>query len=70
MLAIVVLQPCVDSFLKIRGTFKIAALQESPAQDAEEQFHLVQPRTVKRREMKHVLVTGVAEKLAPLSAGL
>jgi hypothetical protein len=68
VLPIVVLQPFRQSFLEVSRTAEIAPLQETPAQDAEEQFYLVQPRAVNRREVEHVSVTGIAQESAALPA--
>jgi hypothetical protein len=70
VIAIVTHQPTIQSFFEFGSTGKVAPLQESTTQDTEEQFYLVQPRTVNRSEMKHVLVTEVAQKRTTLLAGL
>ena len=69
MIAIVVRQPRVEAFLERGGTGEVAAFQEASTQDTEEQFHLIEPRSVNRREVEHVFVTGVAEELAAELAG-
>lgn len=60
VLPIVVLEPFRQPFLEVSCTVEIGPLQETPAQDAEEQFYLIQPRAVNRREVEHVSVTGIA----------
>jgi hypothetical protein len=70
VVAIVHRQPPLDAFLELRGTGEVAPLEESPAQDAEEQFHLVEPRTVDRSEVEHMFVIGILQELSALSAGL
>lgn len=70
VVAVVTHQPTIQTFFEFGSTRKVTPLQESTTQDAEEQFHLVQPRTVNWREMKPVLVTGVAQKRTTLLARL
>jgi hypothetical protein len=70
VVAIVSRQPRLDSFLDLRGTGKIASLEEASAQDAQEQFHLIEPRAVDWRKVKHMLVTGVTQERSTLLAGL
>jgi len=38
-----------------RGAGEVAPLEESPAQDAEEEFHLVEPRAVDGRGMSNIM---------------
>src|ERR1700683_1475853 len=62
---IVPLQPSLDPLYKLRSTVEVSSPEELSLQHAEEQFHLIQPRPVLRREVEHVFVVGVAEKLSP-----
>src|SRR5438552_331754 len=56
VMSIVVLQKRTQTPLELRRACEVAALEESPRQHAEPQLHLVQPRAILRREVKHVRV--------------
>ena len=68
VIAIVDCQPRLNSFFELLGVGEVAALEEASAQHAEEQFHLVEPRTVDWGEVERVFVTGVAQKLPAFPA--
>ena len=55
MLAIVPLQPCLQTRLEIHHAGKHPPTQKPPRQDAEEQFHLVEPRRGGRSEVQENL---------------
>lgn len=57
-------QAC-DEFI---GRCEVASFQEAPRQGAEPQFDLVEPRAMFGREMEHMLVFGVRQKVASLLA--
>src|SRR6202021_2269270 len=69
MLAIVPLQPCLQTRLEIHHAGKHPPTQKPPPQDAEKQVPLVQPRPVDRREVEHVLVAFVLQKRPSLRPG-
>src|SRR3954469_19717249 len=56
---VVVFHIGAQPLLELRRRSEVATFQETPRQDAEPQFHLVEPRTVLGREVKHVLVRRV-----------
>jgi hypothetical protein len=66
VLTVVPLQPLFDPFFKLDRAAEVSAFEEFTHQNAEEQFHLVQPRPVLGRKVKHVLVVRVAQKRTPL----
>lgn len=68
VLLIGILQPLRQPFLEVSGTAEIGPLPETPAQDAEEQFYLIEPRAVNRREVEQVSMTGIAQENAALLA--
>ena len=70
VVAIVNRQPRLNSFLERGGIGEVAPLEKTPAQDAEEQFHLVEPRAVNRCEVEHMFVAGIAQELPAFPAGL
>ena len=70
VVAIVGRQPRFDSFFKCRSAGEVAALEEASTQDAEEQFHLVEPRTVDRCEVERVFVSGIAQEYPAFPTGL
>src|SRR5829696_2663280 len=70
VVAIVGRQPPPDSFLELDGTGEVAPLEEPAGKDAEEQFHLVEPRTVNRCEVEHMLVARVDQELPALPTSL
>src|SRR6516162_2837714 len=54
--------------LELRHACEIAMPQEAARQHAEPQLHLIQPRAMLGREVKHMLVRWVAQKRPPLPA--
>ena len=59
-----------QSRLEICHRSEIASLQEPPSEHAEPEFHLVEPGSMDRGEMEHMLVGWVRQKGAPLFACL
>ncbi len=62
VLAIVLLQPRLRAPLELRHAAEHPAPQETPRHYAEEQLHLIQPRSVDRREVEHDLVALVRQE--------
>ena len=70
VVAIVDRQPPLDSFLERLRIGEVTPLEEPATQDTEEQFHLVEPRTVNGCEVEHVLVARVDQERPAFPAGL
>lgn len=68
VLLIVVFQPSRQACLESRSAGEITPFQKTPTQHAEEEFDLVEPRTMNGGEVKHMLVTRVTQERAALCA--
>src|SRR6476620_1442585 len=68
MTPVILLQKNLQSVLELRYAGIIPTSQKTTRQHAEPQLHLIQPRAMLRREVKHVLVRRVAQKRPPLTA--
>ena len=70
MAPIIVFDIPEQSRLEIRHRTEIASLQEPPSKHTEPQFDLIEPGSMDRSEMEHMLVGRVHQKRSPLFACL
>src|ERR1700674_2323780 len=61
-LLVVLLQPPLQTLRELGHRMKVSPLQQLARQDAEEQFHLIQPRAVDRRKVENHLVAWVTQE--------
>jgi len=59
---VVLLQPALQTLSELGHRIEVSVPQQLPAQHAEEQFDLIQPRAMDRREVEHHPVAGVAQE--------
>ena len=60
MMRVVVVEEVAEQVLEHFGRAKVASLEKAASQNAEPEFHLVQPRAMLGREMKDVFVDTLA----------
>jgi hypothetical protein len=68
MTRVIVFQKALQTAFKVLRAGKTAPRQKAAMQDPEEQFGLIEPRAMFRREMKDMAVGGITQKGPALSS--